>query len=113
MIVQLHSWIESSPWDGWQRAEQGLGAPEVVRCVGLGGPGPGQSINVYFPYNGWIRLIVMMMIVMLTKMIEKNLRLNAETGTDGSLYAAGEKFIVNKPSQNISFFGMISRSIIN
>ena len=58
-------------------------------------------------------MIVMMMIVMLTKMIEKNLRLNAETGTDGSLYAAGEKFIVNKPSQNISFFGMISRSIIN
>ena len=85
----------------------------MVRCVGLGGPGPGQSINVYFPYNGWIRLIVgmliamlmiamlliammmivIMMIVMLAKIIEKNLRLNAETGTDGSLYAAGEKFI--------------------
>ena len=39
-------------------------------------------------------MIVMMMIVMLTKMIEKNLRLNAETGTDGSLYAAGEKLIM-------------------
>ena len=97
----------------------------MAHCVGLGGPGPGQSIDVYFPYNGWIRLIevgmliamlmiamlmiamlliamlmivmlmiAMMMIVMLTKIIEKNLRLNAETGTDGSLYAAGEKLIM-------------------
>jgi hypothetical protein len=57
-------------------------------------------------------MIAMVMIVMLTKKIETNLRLNAETGTDRSLYTAVHSMMLNWAGLNNMLDRMMGSSVV-